>query len=163
MVLFYPLDIRPHLLVQGLLTSRVTSLGPFVFLLLARLPIFLVFGSPNHLYSRLWAATTDDDGKVEFVAGNMMGFIPPADAVLLKRCREAISTRKPKGKVIIIDTVIGSTAAKQTLEAQLLMDLMMMVLVTGKGREEEQWSRMFHGCRVYSVQDQSHLEASFTN
>ncbi|TVU51112.1 hypothetical protein EJB05_02519, partial [Eragrostis curvula] len=100
-----------------------------------------------------------DDGKVVFVAGDMMNFIPPADALLLKfilhdwgdedcirilkRCKEAISTREPKGKLIIIDTVIDSAASKQTLEAQLLMDLSMMVLLTGKEREEDQWSRMF--------------------
>ncbi|TVU51101.1 hypothetical protein EJB05_02508, partial [Eragrostis curvula] len=100
-----------------------------------------------------------DDGKVEFVAGDMMEFIPPADAILLKfilhdwsdedcvtilkRCKEAISAGGPKGKVIIIDTVIGSAVSKQTFEAQLLMDFAMMVLLTGKEREEEQWSRMF--------------------
>ncbi|TVU51111.1 hypothetical protein EJB05_02518, partial [Eragrostis curvula] len=85
----------------------------------------------------------------------MMEFIPPADALLLKhdwsdddcirilkRCKEAISTRGPKGKLIIIDTVVGSAASKQTLEAQLSIDLSMM-LVGGKEREEEQWSRMF--------------------
>ncbi|TVU51255.1 hypothetical protein EJB05_02666, partial [Eragrostis curvula] len=99
------------------------------------------------------------DGKVEFVAGDMMEFIPPADAILLKfilhdwsdedcvtilkRCKKAISARGPKGKVIIIDMVIGSAASKQTFEAQLLMDFAMMVLLTGKEREEEQWSRMF--------------------
>ncbi|TVU51120.1 hypothetical protein EJB05_02527, partial [Eragrostis curvula] len=60
-----------------------------------------------------------------------------------KRCKEAIPAREPKGKLIIIDTVIGSMASKQTFEAQLLMDLSMMVLVTGKEREEEQWSTLF--------------------
>ncbi|KAL6905510.1 hypothetical protein ACP4OV_003111 [Aristida adscensionis] len=99
------------------------------------------------------------DGKVEFVAGDMMDFIPPADAVLLKsvlhdwsdedcvrilkRSKEAISTQEPKGKVIIIDTVVGSSESKQIFEAQLLMDLNMMVLVSGKEREESKWSEMF--------------------
>uniref|UniRef100_A0A0A9ACM2 O-methyltransferase C-terminal domain-containing protein n=1 Tax=Arundo donax TaxID=35708 RepID=A0A0A9ACM2_ARUDO len=95
---------------------------------------------------------------VEFVAGDMMEFIPPADVVLLKfvlhnwsdedcvkilkRSREAISTREPKGKVIIIDAVLGSQS-KKTLEAQLLLDLCMMVVTTGKQREEENWHRIF--------------------
>ncbi|CAL4970757.1 unnamed protein product [Urochloa decumbens] len=98
------------------------------------------------------------DGTVEFLAGDMMEFIPPVDVVLLKfvlhnwsdedcvrileRSKEAISTRKQKGKVIIIDTVVGS-ASKQTLEAQLLMDLCMMVLTTGEERDEEKWHRLF--------------------
>ncbi|CAN6243478.1 unnamed protein product [Urochloa humidicola] len=98
------------------------------------------------------------DGAVEFVAGDMMEFIPPVDVVLLKfvlhnwsdedcvrileRSKEAISNREPKGKVVIIDMVVGS-ACKQTLEAQLLMDLCMMVLTTGKERDEEKWHRLF--------------------
>ncbi|KAL6641776.1 hypothetical protein ACP70R_019957 [Stipagrostis hirtigluma subsp. patula] len=98
------------------------------------------------------------DCTVEFVAGDMMDFIPPADAVLLKfvlhdwsdedcvrilkRSKEAICAQEPYGKVIIMDTVVGS-GTKQTFEAQLLMDLNMMVLTTGEEREEEKWSKMF--------------------
>jgi hypothetical protein len=62
---------------------------------------------------------------------------------ILKRCKEAISTREPKGKVIIVDTVIGSASKPIFEEAQLLMDLNMMVLVPGKERDEEKWSKMF--------------------
>jgi hypothetical protein len=61
---------------------------------------------------------------------------------ILERSKEAISTREHKGKVIIIDTVAGS-ASQQTCEAQLLMDLCMMVLTTGKERDEENWHRLF--------------------
>ncbi|CAN6271842.1 unnamed protein product [Urochloa humidicola] len=98
------------------------------------------------------------DGMVEFVAGDMMEFVPPADAVLLKfvlhnwsdedcvrilkRSKEAICTREPKGKVIIIDAVAGS-ASKQTLEAQLLMDACMMMLTTGEERDETKWHKLF--------------------
>ncbi|XP_066355148.1 trans-resveratrol di-O-methyltransferase-like [Miscanthus floridulus] len=100
-----------------------------------------------------------EEGTVEFIEGDMMVFIPPADAVLLKsifhdwgdedcvrilkQCKEAISTREPKGKVIIVDTVIGSASKRIFEEAQLLMDLNMMVLVPGKERDEEKWSKMF--------------------
>ncbi|XP_072148033.1 acetylserotonin O-methyltransferase 3-like [Setaria viridis] len=95
---------------------------------------------------------------VEFVAGDMLEFIPPAELVLkkfvlhwsdedcvriLKRSKEAISTREPKGKVIIIDVVLGSSPSKQTLEAQLSLDLCMMVLFPGKQREEEKWHKIF--------------------
>jgi hypothetical protein len=51
----------------------------------------------------------------------------------------AISTREPKGKVVIIDTVAASSASKQSLEAQLLMDLCMMLVLTGEDRDEEKW------------------------
>ncbi|PAN28329.1 hypothetical protein PAHAL_5G145300 [Panicum hallii] len=95
-----------------------------------------------------------------FVAGDMMDSIPPADAVLLKnvlhdwsdegcvrilrRCREAISASGPEGKVVIIDMVVGgSPSSEEAFEAQLLMDMCMMVLSTGKERGEETWSKIF--------------------
>lgn len=63
---------------------------------------------------------------------------------ILKRTKEAISTREPKGKVIIIDVVLGSSSpSKQTLEAQLLLDLCMMVILPGKQREEKKWHKIF--------------------
>ncbi|CAL4992244.1 unnamed protein product [Urochloa decumbens] len=115
---------------------------------------------------RAAAAGGCDDGavEVEFVAGDMMDFIPAADVVLLKyvlhdwsdedcvrilrRCREAITTSAngPEGKVVIIDMVVGGSASsttKEALEAQLFMDMCMMVLATGKERDEETWSSIF--------------------
>ncbi|VAH12635.1 unnamed protein product [Triticum turgidum subsp. durum] len=98
------------------------------------------------------------DGTVELVAGDMMEFVPPADVVLLKhvlhnwsdedcvkiltRCRQAISHGAKAGKVIIIDTVVGSTS-HEMLEAQVTMDLAMMMLFNGKAREEHNWHKMF--------------------
>jgi vacuolar-type H+-ATPase subunit F/Vma7 len=73
----------------------------------------------------------------------MAGVMKTVSDRILKRCKEAISTREPKGKVIIIDTVIGSASKRIFEEAQLLMDLNMMVLVPGKERDEEKWSKMF--------------------
>ncbi|KAF8690482.1 hypothetical protein HU200_040837 [Digitaria exilis] len=111
------------------------------------------------------AAPAVVDSRVEFVAGDMMEFIPPADAVLLKfvlhnwsdedcvrilkRSKESISTREPKGKVIVIDVVLGMSPSKQILEAQLSLDLCMMVLFPGKQRTEDDWHKIF-------------LEAGFT-
>ncbi|CAN6372378.1 unnamed protein product [Urochloa humidicola] len=99
-----------------------------------------------------------DDVVVEFVAGDMMEFVPPADVVLLKyvlhnwsdedcvkiltRCREAITKGGRTGKVVVIDTVIGSPSQK-LLEAQVLMDMCMMMLFDGKEREEQNWHRIF--------------------
>uniref|UniRef100_A0A0E0LVJ3 O-methyltransferase domain-containing protein n=1 Tax=Oryza punctata TaxID=4537 RepID=A0A0E0LVJ3_ORYPU len=101
---------------------------------------------------------TPTDGKVEFVVGDMMYLVPSADIALLKfvlhdwndedcvriltRCKEAIHNEEGSGKVIIIDTVIGSPS-QQILEAQLSMDLCMMALTTGKEREEEEWRKIF--------------------
>lgn len=46
------------------------------------------------------------------------------------------------GKVIIIDTVIGSQS-QQIYEAQLFLDLCMMTVTTGKEREEKEWHMIF--------------------
>lgn len=62
---------------------------------------------------------------------------------ILKRAKEAVSTREPKGKVIIIDAVVGSSQSKQMLEAQLVTDLCMMLMTTGKERDMENWQRIF--------------------
>lgn len=70
---------------------------------------------------------------------------------ILKRSKEAISTREPKGKVIIIDVVLGSSPSKQTLEAQLSLDLCMMVLFPGKQRGGQMAEDL--RSRVYSIQD----------
>jgi trans-resveratrol di-O-methyltransferase len=63
---------------------------------------------------------------------------------ILRRCREAISASGPEGKVVIIDMVVGgSPSSEEAFEAQLLMDMCMMVLSTGKERGEETWSKIF--------------------
>ncbi|OEL16643.1 hypothetical protein BAE44_0022340, partial [Dichanthelium oligosanthes] len=68
----------------------------------------------------------------------------------LKQTKEAISTRGPKGKAIIIDVVIGSPS-----KAQLCLDLLMMAVTTGKQREEI-WHRIFLDagstrCKIHPV------------
>ncbi|EER96080.2 hypothetical protein SORBI_3002G079300 [Sorghum bicolor] len=98
------------------------------------------------------------DCGVQFIAGDMMEFIPPADVLLLKwilhnwsdedcvrilkRCKEVVSTREPKGKVVIIEVVVGSQS-KQMLEAQFVSDLCMMLLTTGEERDRDKWQRIF--------------------
>jgi trans-resveratrol di-O-methyltransferase len=60
---------------------------------------------------------------------------------ILKKCKEAI---RSKGKVIIIDAVMGNEKEdNDTIEAQLFYDLEMMVLVNGKERNEKEWSKLF--------------------
>ncbi|CAO2143615.1 unnamed protein product [Urochloa humidicola] len=99
------------------------------------------------------------NGAVNFVAGDMFKFIPPADAVLLRcvlhcwgdddcvkilqRCKDAIPAREDGGKVINIDSVMGS-GPQDTIskEAQALYDLYMMY-INGVERGENEWRRIF--------------------
>ena len=74
---------------------------------------------------------------------------------ILKRSKEAICTREPKGKVVITEVVLGCPS-KETLEAQLLMDLCMMVVLEGKESGGDM-AQDFPRYRVHSVQDYSHL------
>ncbi|GJN16053.1 hypothetical protein PR202_gb03003 [Eleusine coracana subsp. coracana] len=97
---------------------------------------------------------------VEYIVGDMMSFIPPTDAVLLKyilhdwndedcvkilkQCKKAVcSENKPSGgKVIIIDTVVGSPD-KDAFQAQVTADVLMMVMTSGKERDEHEWRKIF--------------------
>ncbi|KAJ4798366.1 O-methyltransferase [Rhynchospora pubera] len=100
-----------------------------------------------------------NDGPVNFASGDMFNFIPPADVVILKwilhdwcdedcikilrRCKEAISSRETGGRVIIIENVIGSTLSKTCQEAQLLTDMLMLTMFTGAERDEHEWQKLF--------------------
>ncbi|KAK7302857.1 hypothetical protein RJT34_13754 [Clitoria ternatea] len=101
-----------------------------------------------------------DSNNLKFVGGDMFQSIPSADAILLKlvlhaysdedcvkvlkKCREAISGKGGEGKVIIIDIVIGDENEKHELtEAKLFFDMLMMVLVNGREREEKEWEKLF--------------------
>lgn len=59
---------------------------------------------------------------------------------ILKQCKKAIHSEK--GKVLIIDTVVGSPL-KDMFEAQVSLDLLMMVLTPGKERDEQEWGKIF--------------------
>ncbi|OIW22015.1 hypothetical protein TanjilG_29204 [Lupinus angustifolius] len=97
--------------------------------------------------------------NLKYVGGNMFEAIPPTDSILLKcilhnwndeecliilkKCKEAIMSKGEKGKVIIIDMVIGiEKQDKETVELKLLYDMEMMALVTGKERNEKEWSEL---------------------
>lgn len=75
---------------------------------------------------------------------------------IMQKCMEAISSRKEgRGKVIIIDTVIGIDPNDDTIcrEAQVLCDLQIMAASNGAEREEHEWRRIFieAGFRDYKV------------
>jgi O-methyltransferase domain len=61
---------------------------------------------------------------------------------ILQRCKKAIPPRDVGGKVIIVDIVVGS-AEKAHWESQLLFDMLMMTLTTGRERDEKEWWNLF--------------------
>lgn len=60
-------------------------------------------------------------------------------------CKEAIPSKVEGGKLIIIDAVVGAATNKhaRTIETQLLLDLLMMNLVSGRERNECEWKNLF--------------------
>lgn len=63
---------------------------------------------------------------------------------ILKKCKEAISRKGKKGKVIIIDVVIRNEKEdSESFETKLFYDLAMMTLVDGKERNEKEWAKLF--------------------
>ncbi|KAH0450612.1 hypothetical protein IEQ34_021304 [Dendrobium chrysotoxum] len=97
---------------------------------------------------------------IQYVGGDMFLELPHADVALLKwilhdwsdedcvrilqRCKEAIPPKEKGGKVIVIDMVVGVGINTQTaVETQLLFDLEMMILLTGKERDENEWHELF--------------------
>ncbi|PON81563.1 O-methyltransferase COMT-type [Trema orientale] len=103
------------------------------------------------------------DNNINFIGGDMFPDpIPSADAILLKlvlhdwkdedslnilkRCREAVSIDGKKGKVIIIDMVIGDqNIDKELTEIQLSFDMTMMAFTLGKERNKMEWERLLLG------------------
>ncbi|CAI0401438.1 unnamed protein product [Linum tenue] len=95
--------------------------------------------------------------NLEVVGGSMFEKVPPADIVLLKDdekcleilkcCREAVSQDdKKKGKVIVIDMVMGHKAVLENHElcqVQYCFDLLMLVHFNGKERNEKEWQSLF--------------------
>ncbi|MED6147827.1 hypothetical protein PIB30_047420 [Stylosanthes scabra] len=112
----------------------------------------------SHVVAGLEGSSSEN---LKYVGGNMFEAIPSADAVLLKcilhnwndeecvkllkKCKEAIITKKgKKGKVIIIDIVVGNeNGDKGSLETQIFYDMAMMIFVNGKERNEKEWSKLF--------------------
>ncbi|XP_076934762.1 acetylserotonin O-methyltransferase-like [Bidens hawaiensis] len=110
---------------------------------------------------------------VEHVGGNMFDHVPKADAVfmmkilhnwadeeciaILRRCREAIPQNK--GKVIIIDAVLGRDEENEFKGLGLMFDINMMIYTSiGKERNLEEWSHVFHeaGFTRYTIK---HIQA----
>ena len=61
----------------------------------------------------------------------------------MKKCREAVSSDGKKGKVIIIDIVIGNQKIdKELTDIQLSFDMNMMEITLGKERNKMEWEKL---------------------
>ncbi|GMN39005.1 hypothetical protein TIFTF001_008227 [Ficus carica] len=104
--------------------------------------------------------------NLKFVGGDMFEKIPPADAIfmkwimhdwndedcvkLLERCKEAITSNgnKKGNKVIIVDMVVEDQKKaddhdNKPYETQLFFDMLIMVLLPGRERQEKEWAKLF--------------------
>ncbi|KAK8992065.1 hypothetical protein V6N11_044957 [Hibiscus sabdariffa] len=113
-------------------------------------------------------AGLQDSRYLKYVGGDTFEDVPVADAVLLKwilhdwnddecmkilkRCKEAISKQCKgvmiKKKVMIVDMVVMENEKvneenSKSLETQLFLDMLMMVVLTGRERREEEWAKLF--------------------
>ena len=62
---------------------------------------------------------------------------------ILRKCKEAIISKGKEGKVIIIDMVMEDKKGDdETIKTQLFFDMLMMVLLTGKERNEKEWAKL---------------------
>ncbi|XP_015059942.2 trans-resveratrol di-O-methyltransferase-like [Solanum pennellii] len=103
--------------------------------------------------------------NIIYVGGDMFKFIPYADAILLKwilhdwsdekcikilkKCKDAIPSKEKGGKVIIIDMVLMDhnleNVDDKSYETQLFFDMLMMVHVSGKERNQQDWAKLISG------------------
>ncbi|MCD7467907.1 hypothetical protein HAX54_005609 [Datura stramonium] len=85
--------------------------------------------------------------NLSYIEGDMFKSIPSADAILLKKCKEAISSKENGGNVIIIDMVLMEHNQRKgdhkSYETQLFSDMLMMVVVSGKQRNQKEWAKLF--------------------
>ncbi|KAH1042267.1 hypothetical protein GLYMA_09G094600v4 [Glycine max] len=107
-------------------------------------------------------ANLTGSNRLSFVGSDMFKSIPQADAVLLKwvlhdwneencikilkRCKDSISSKGNRGKIIIIDAVINEKLDDQDkTQTKLCMDIAMMIAFNGNERTEEEWKQLFIG------------------
>ena len=62
---------------------------------------------------------------------------------ILEQCKKAIPSREEGGKVIVIEILLGPYMGPIMYEAQLLMDMLMMVNTRGRQRGENDWRQIF--------------------
>ncbi|KAJ4977443.1 hypothetical protein NE237_002549 [Protea cynaroides] len=110
--------------------------------------------------------TLNGNENLTYIAGDMFESIPHANAILLKArewilhdwndeqcikilkgCKEAIYSGDEEGnprKVIIIDIVVDDRNVEhKSTETQLLFDMLLMTILTGRERTEKEWEKLF--------------------
>uniref|UniRef100_A0A2N9EQ34 O-methyltransferase C-terminal domain-containing protein n=1 Tax=Fagus sylvatica TaxID=28930 RepID=A0A2N9EQ34_FAGSY len=105
-------------------------------------------------------ANLTDSQNLKFVGGDMFQSIPSANAILLKsilhdwsdeecinilkRCKEALTSKGMEGRVIIMDVVINQKKDEHDVtKTKLLFDALMMVTFNGKERNKKEWEKLF--------------------
>ncbi|KAK4714048.1 hypothetical protein R3W88_019955 [Solanum pinnatisectum] len=98
--------------------------------------------------------------NMNYIGGDMFKSVPSDHVILLKwilhdwsdedcvkilkKCKEAIPSKENGGKVIVIDIVIDNKKRdNKSFETQLFSDVLMMVHVSGKERNEQEWAKLF--------------------
>ncbi|KAF2305173.1 hypothetical protein GH714_002748 [Hevea brasiliensis] len=99
-------------------------------------------------------ANLEGTKNLNYVGGDMFQHVPAADAIILKlilhgwsdeeclkilkKCKEAISSKGKGGKVIVIDLVINEKKDEDELtETKLLFDMLMMYVTTGREKRRK--------------------------
>ncbi|KAF3443197.1 hypothetical protein FNV43_RR12878 [Rhamnella rubrinervis] len=103
--------------------------------------------------------------NLDFLAGDMFEAIPPANAILLKNIEAMQRSNSGKGeggKVMIIEIVIEEDQMdKNSYEAQLQLDMVMMVMHSGKERNQMEWEKIFLAAGFSDYKITLHLETAF--
>ncbi|RVW66848.1 Trans-resveratrol di-O-methyltransferase [Vitis vinifera] len=107
----------------------------------------MVFDQPHVV------ADLQGGGNLEVVGGDMFeqfllrmqSYSSDEECVkILKKCKEAIPTKDKGGKLMIIDMVMENNKGDdQAVETQLFWDMLMMTVLTGKQRNENEWKKLF--------------------
>uniref|UniRef100_A0A0D9XQL6 O-methyltransferase domain-containing protein n=1 Tax=Leersia perrieri TaxID=77586 RepID=A0A0D9XQL6_9ORYZ len=101
------------------------------------------------------------DGAIHYL---VLHFWSDDDCVkILTQCKKAIPPQKKGGKVIVIDILIGPSLGPAMFEAQILMDVAMMVNTRGRERDENEWRDLFFkaGFSDYKIVKQLGVRAVF--
>lgn len=62
---------------------------------------------------------------------------------ILKKCKQAIMSKGKVGKIIIIDIVMENDMGDdESVQTQLSFDMLMMILLNGKERNEKEWVKL---------------------
>jgi len=63
---------------------------------------------------------------------------------ILENCKEAISDKGSRGKVIVVDVVMNANEDEEELTGlKLLIDVRMRCFINGKERKEQEWKKLF--------------------